>query len=488
MLNTVLDGTSLYFDIDKAQDINRNLSIFENMSVENKNENHHFSGTDKEGTQNCIVKEANVERPGFIVNNGTRKNSVRNSKAQFLREEYFITSDNENKLIRKSVDIFKQSDKQALKFQKTQSETLKSCDDCETHTVIRAADNLQATPHFEEDGGGNLSLPFDLKSYDECTSSDSNGPTHVGTRGACDSITSEGGSSVTNGNSGSGITHSDTDPEVSQDSNGFSRMYVPVPRNVRYGTKEQELQPRVHDVAAVPMTEDMSKETPKLAHIDFGKKLRIMDNALRHQLRTSNTGEIDPDGMLQCDAKAFELHEETDGSSSVIYSDKCDHILESHSDVKAGNGRGVKDFEFGRIFGRSAEENMQLFKHHHYDHSGSPQVADKPKYFMSKSKSHAAPGKTFDYSQKYSQNTADYHLGTASNESGRHSTSRYHHHYFHGDYNRKKPVHTEKDVRVEESPELLRAVAISKKSSACKNGSKGDDGTEEKHHVVTVSM
>jgi hypothetical protein len=265
-------------------------------------------------------------------------------------------------------------------------------------------------------------------------------------------------------------------------------MYVPVPRNVRYGSTEQELQPHVHNIAAVPMTEDLSKETTKVTHLDFGKKLCIMDNALHHQLCASNRGERYPDEMLQCDAKEFELHEETNGATSRIYSDKYDHTLESHSNVKAGNGRGVKDFDFGRISRCSAEENMQRFKHHHYDHSGSHQVIEKPKSLMSESKSYAAPGKTFDSSQKYSQNTAEYHLGAASNESRRHSTSKYHHYYFDDDYNKKKPVHIEKDVRVEDSPELLGEVAISKKSSAGKNGSKDVDDNEEKHHVVTVSM
>lgn len=488
MLNTVLDGTSLFFDINKAQGINRSLSVSKNMPVQNENENHHLSGTDKEGTQICTVKETRVETPGFIANNRTRKNCLRNSKAQFLREKYLINSDNENNLIKKSVDIFKQSEKQTLKFQKIQSEKLISYDDCETRTMIRAADNLQSTPYFGEDGGGNLSLPSDFKNYDEGTSSDSIGPTHVGTGAACDSIISEGGSSVTNGNTGSGVTPSDADTEVSQDSNGCSRMYVPVRRNVRYGNTEQELLPHVHNIAAVPMPEDLSKETPKLAHIDFGKKLHIMDNALHHQLHTSNRGVRDADEMLQCGAKEFELHEENDGASSRIFSDKYDHALESHSDVRAGNVRGVKDFDFGRISRCSAEENVQLFKHHHYDHSGRPQVTEKPKYLMSKSKSHAAPGNTFDYSQKYSQNTTEYHSGAASNENTRPDTSKYHYHYFDDDYNKKKPIHIEKDVRVEESLELLRAVAISKKSSACKNGSKGDDDNEEKRHVVTVSM
>jgi hypothetical protein len=486
MLNTVLGGTSLLFDINKAQGINRSISISENMSVQNKNENRHLSGTDKERTHNCTDKKARVDTPGFIVNNRPRKNSVRNSKVQFLREEYFINNDNENKLVRKSVDIFKQSDKQALKYQKTQSEKLKSYDDCETHTVFREADNLQATPHFGEDGRGNLTLSFDLKRYDEGTSSDSNGPTNVGTRAACDSIISEGGSSVTDGNTGSGITRSDTDTEVSEDSKECSGMYMPVPRNVRYGRTEQELQPHVHNKAAVPMTEDLSKQTPKLAHIDSGKKSCIMDNALRRQLCTSNRGERDAEEMLQCDAKEFELHEETHGAFSRIYNDKYDHTLESRSDVKAGNVRGVKDFDFGRISSSSAEENTQLFKHHHYDHSGSHQVTEKSKYSTFKSKSHAAPGKTFDYSQKCGQNTAEYHSGAASNESKRHSTSKYHQHYFDDDYNKNKPVHIEKDVRVEESPELLRAVAISKKSSACKNGSKDDDDDNEEK--LTVSM
>jgi len=467
MLNTVLDGTSL-FDINKAQGINRCLSVSEHMSVQNKKENRHFFGTDKGNVQNITVKEASVETPGFIVNNRTRENSVRNSKAQFLREEYFISSDNETNLTRKSVDIFQQSDKQALKFQKAHSEKRKSSNDCETHAVIGAADNLQATQYFGEDGRGNLSLPLGLKNYDEDASSGSSGPTHEGTNAAGDNITSEGGSSVMNGNTGSVITNSDTEPEVSQDSNGCSRMYVPVPRNVRYGSTEQELQTHVHNITSVPMTGDLSKETPKLAHVDFGKKLHIMDNALHRQLRTSNRGETDHDKMLQCDAKAFELPEETDGAPSRIYIDKYGHTLESHSGAKAGDGSG--------------------FKHHHYDHSGSPQVADKSKYFMSESKSHAAPGKTFYYSQKYSQNTSEYHLGTTSNASTRHSSSKYHHHYFDDDYNRKKLVHIEKDVRVEESPELLRTIAISKKSSACRNGAKDDEDNEEKHHVVTVSM
>jgi hypothetical protein len=309
----------------------------------------------------------------------------------------------------------------------------------------------------------------------------------VGTKSACDSIISEDGSSATNGNTGSGIANSDTEPEVSQDSNGSSRMYVPVPRNVRHGSREQELQTHVHNIAAVQMTKDLSKETPKLTHIDFGKKLRIMDNAPHHQLRTRNRGKRDTDEMLRCDAKAFELHEENDGASSRIYSDKYDHTLESSSDVKFGNGGGIKDFDYGRISRSSAGENMQHFKHHHYDHSGIPQVIDKPKYIMSKSKPHAALGKTFDYNQKYGQNTAEYHYGTASNENRRHTTSKYHHHYFDDSYKRKKPVNIGKDVRIEEPPELLRTVGISKKSSSCKNGSKnGDD--EEKHHAAAVSM
>ena len=483
MLNTVLDGTSLFFDINNAQGINRSLPISENMSVQNKKENSHLSGTDRESTQNCIVKEARAETQGFVVNNRTSRNSVRNSKAQFLREE-LISSDNGNKLIRESVDVFKQRDKQALKFQKPRSEKLKSYDDCETHTVIRAADNLQETPYFGEEGRG--TWPFGLKNYDEeDASSGSNGPTRVGTKAACDSNISEGGSSATNDNTGSGITNSDTEPEVSQDSSGCSRMYVPVPRNVRFGSTEQELQTHGYDIATVQMTEDLSKETPKLAHADFGKKLRIMDSALHHQLRTSNRGDRYSE-VLQCDAKAFELHKETDGASNRIYSDKCDHTLESLSDVKAGNGSGVQGLDCGRISSSSAEENMQLFKHH-YDLSESLQVVEKPKYFMSKSKSNAASGKTSDYSQIYYQNTAKYHSGTASNERRKHSNSEYHHHYFNDDYYRKKLVHTEKDVRVEESLKLLRAVAISKKSSAFKNGSKDDDN-EEKQHVVTVSV
>jgi len=488
MLNTVLDGTSLFFGINKAEGINKSISINEHMSVQNKKENHHLSGTDKGNLQNCTVKEASAETPGFGVNNRTRENNVRNSKAQFLREEYFVSSDNENNLTRESVDIFKQSDKQSLKFQKAQSEKLKSSNDCETHAVIRAADNLRATTCFGEDGGRNLSLPLgDLKNDDEEDAfSGSSGPTHEGTNAPGDSIISDGGSSVTNGNTGSGITNSDTEPEVSEDSNGCSRMYVPVPRNVRYRSTEQELQTHVHNIASVPLTGDLSKETPKLAHMDTGKKLRIMDDALHHQLRTSNRGETYHDKMLQCVAKTFELPEEADGSRSRIYSDKYGHTLESHSDAKAGDGSGFKDSDCGRISRCSAEENMQLFKHHRYDHSESHQVADKSRYLTSESKSQAAPGKTFDYSQKYSQNTAEYHLGTTSNASRRHSISKYHH-YFDDDYNRGKPVHIEKDVRVEESPELLRAVAISKESSACRNGSKEDDDNEEKHHVVTVS-
>jgi len=493
MLNTVLDGTSLFSDINKAQGINRSLSISEHMSVQNKKGNSHLSGTDKGNVQDCTVKEASVETPVFIVKERTRENSVRNSKAQFLREEYFLSSDNENNLTRESVDIFKQSDKQAWKFQKAHSEKLKSSNDCETHAVIGAADNLQATTYFGEDGRGNLPLSLGLKNYDEeDVSSGSSGATYGGTNAAGDSITGDGGSIVTNGNTGSVITNSDTEPEVSQDSSGCSRMYVPVPRNVRYGSTDQELQTHVCNIASVPMTGDLSKETPKLAHMDFGKKLRIMDNALHHQLRTSNRGETDHDKMFQCDAKAFDLPEETDGAPSRIYGDKYGHTLESHSDAKAGDGSGFKDSDCDRISRCYAEENMQLFKHHHYDHSESPQVADKSKYFMSESKSHAAPGKTFDYSQKYSQNTAEYHLGTISNTSRRHSTSKYHHHHFDDGYNRKKLVHIEKDVRVEESPELLRAITISKESSACKNRAKDDDDedddNEEKHHVVTVSM
>jgi hypothetical protein len=483
--NTVLDGTPLFFDISKAQGTNRSLSSGENTLVQNKKENHLLSGADKESRQNYIVEEARIETPGFIVNNRTRKNSVKNSKVQFARGKYLITSGNENKSIKKSVNIFKENDKQTLKLQEAQSEKLKSYVDCETHTTIRSADNSRATPYPGEEVGEYLSLSFDLKNYDEeGVSSDNNGPRHVDTKASCENVNSDGGSSARNDNTESGSTNSDAEPRVSEDSNGCSRMYVSVPTSVRYGTKEQEAQSHVHNIAAVQLIEDLPKETQKLAHIDFGKKLFIMDKALHHQLRIRNRGERDPDERLQCDAKVFELHEETDESSSRIYNDKYDHTSETVSDEKAGNGE--KDFDHGSIFRSSSEENMQVYEHHHYDHSGSLQVADKPKYCTSKSEPHTT-SKTVDYSQKYIHNTVEYHSGTASNESRRHNTSKYHHHYFDDNYNWRKPIQTEKDVRVKEPQESLRAVTVSKKSSACKNKSKDDDN-EEKHHAVTVSM
>jgi hypothetical protein len=483
MLNTVLGGPSLYFDINNAQGINRHLSVSENVSVQNRNRNHRVAGANKESAQNCVVKEARVETPGVVADHRTGKNSVRNSEAQLVREEYLISSGNDNKVIRKSVDIFKQNDKNALKFREVGSEKLKSYNDSETRTVIRAADNLQVTPYVRKEGRGNLSLLRGVQNYDEeDASSDSNGPTHVGTKSARNSTVSEGGSSATNGDTGSGIANSDTEPEVSQNSSGSSRMYVPVSGDIRYGIRERESQTRAHNIAAVQMTEDLSKETLKLTHIDFGKKLRFMDDALHHQLRTRNRGERDTDEMLQRDAKAYGLHEESDGASSRTGSDKYG----ASSDVKVRKGGGVKDFDYGRISRSYAQENMQHLKHHNYDHSGISQVVDKPEYFMSKPKSHPAPGNTFDYSQKYGQTTAEYHYGTASNENRRHTTSKYHHLYFDDDYNKKKPVHFEKEPRVEEPQELLRAVAISKEPSSYKNGSKNDDD-EEKRHVAAVS-
>jgi hypothetical protein len=486
ILNTVLDGTPLFFDINKAQGTNRSLSSGGSTVVQNKKENHCLSGADKETRQNCTVEEARVETPGFIVNNRTRKNSVKNSKVQFAREEYLIGSDKENKPMKKSVDIFKQSDKQALKFQEAQSEKLKLYDDCETRTMIRTVDNSQATSYSGE-GGEYWSLYFNLKNYDEeGASSDSNGSRHVATKASYDSVNSDRGSRARNGNTESGSTNSDTESQVSKDNNGCPGMYVSVPTKVRYGTKQHEAQSQVHDIAADQVTEDLPKHTPKLADIDFGKKLCIMDKAPNHQLDTCNRGERDPDEVLQCDVKAFESSKETDGSSSRICSDTYDHTSESVSDVKAGNGIGEKDFDHGSIFRSSSEENMQLDKRHHYDHSESLQITDKPNYCMSKSKPHAT-SKTVDYRQKYIHSTAEYHSGTASNESRRHNTSKYHHHYFDDNYNWRKPVQTEKDVRVKEAQESLRAVPISEKSSACKNKSR-DEGNEEKHHVVTVSM
>jgi hypothetical protein len=484
ILNTVLDETSLFFDTSKAQGINKSLPIGDNRSVRNKKKSHHLSGADKETRQSYVVEKARAETPCTISNTKPRKNSVRNSKVHFVAEEYVISSDSENKSIKTSVDVFKQSDKKVLKFQEALSEKLESYDDCETRTMIRATDNCRATSYFGEKGREYLSLSFGSRNNEEeGASNDSNELRHVGTKAACDNDNSDGGSSGRNDNTESGSTNSNTESEVTQENKEVSRKPLSVPANVRYRTTKQETQTHARIIAAVQMTEDLPKETSDLAHTDIGKKLHIMDNALHHQLDTSNRRERSLEEVSQCDSKALEL-QKTDGSSIRTYNNKYDHSLKSLSEVKAGNGAGVKDFDHGIISRSSSDENMQHYKHHHYDNSESLQVSDKHQFCMSVSKSHAATCKTVDCSQNYSYNTMEYHSGTVSNESRRQNTSKHHHHYFDDNDNWRK---TEEDIRVKKLQESLRAVTIFKKLSTCKSKSKDDDN-EEKHHVVTVSM
>jgi len=494
ILNTVFDEPSFLFDINKAQDINRSPSTGENMSHQNKKENGHFFGAEKKETRpSYLAQDATMKIPGFTVNDKSRRSKGKKSKAYFATEEYL--NDNENKSIKKSLEICKQNDRQTVEFQNAQSENLKLDDEHEVPAKTSGAYKHQAVPYFEEKERECLSLFLGIQNYDnEDASSDSNGSSQMEAQVACDNINNDDRGSAMDSNGyeqdmESRSKGTDTELEVSKDNGEYLRMYPAVPPNVKCGTKEKETQSQT---AAVQTIEDLSKETPKRVFQDIRTNLLIMDNEKYYQLSTSNRGKSDPDKLSQSSNKTHKPGDETDESSSRIHSDKFDDTSESFSDtnIETENGSKNESLDHGNFPKTSLDKGRQPHKHSHHYHSENPVAPDEPQYSPSKSKTNATVSKEVDYSHKHTsykrQKITKYHSGRAAEDIRRHSSLKYHQQCFDGNSRRKKPVQTQKFASVKENQQPSRVDAISKKSPACKNESKHDSSEEKQLEVMTT--
>jgi hypothetical protein len=491
ILNTVLDGTPVFFDISKAQYLNKSPSTGENTSVQNKKENCPLSGADKK-RHSCSVQGTTVKTTGFIADDKTRKNRGRNSKVHFEIEKY--GNDNENKSSKNPLEVPKQNEKKAVKLQEAQSEKMESRDDDEACAAIGTAGKPRTTSYFGAKDREHLSLG--LQNYEEeVTSSDINNCSHLEGQAPYDSVNDDGGD-PTNDNSGyeqdieSCSKSTDTELEGSKDNGRYSRMYPSAPQNVESGSRAQETQIHTHEITEIQTAnENLVKENTKRVHLGYGTDLRIVDSVLHRQLGRHSRFESDPDSLSQPRSNILEPGNETDESSSRIYSDKYDDTSESISDanMRSENGSRQESLDHGSISRNASAKSRQHHKYPFHDYSQSIRAADKPKYSTSKSKQHATAIKKVTSSHCNWQHGTESHFDMAVvDDKTRYSTSEYSQRCLGGNYNRRKPLQAQKVASVNKQKQSRGTATVSKKSSGCKNNSKDENG-EEKHHEVTVT-
>lgn len=484
ILNTVLDGMPVFFDISKAQCLNKSPSTAENTSVQNKKENCPLPGADKK-RESCSVRGTTVKTTGFVADDTTRKNRRINSKVHFEIEEYL--NDNENKSIKEPLGVPKQKEKKAIKLLEAPSEKLESRDYHKPCATIRTADKHQTTLYSGAKDREHLS--FHAQNCDkEDTSSDSNGCSHMKDQAAYDSVSNDDGGDATNDNSGyeqdieSGNKSTDTEVEISKDNGGYSRMYPSA-------SKLHETQTHIHEVTAVQAAaENLLKENPKWVHAEYGSGLRIINTVLHHQLGTNNRGESgsDPDDLSQPLSKILEPGDETDESSSRVYSDNYDDISESISDknIRVEFGGRDESLDHGNISKNAPAKSRQHHKCLFNDRSESLWAADTSKSSTSKSKPHTTAIKKVTSTCCNWQHGTEFYFDTATvDDSTRYSTHEYPRHCLDGSYIRGKRVQTQKVASVNKQKQSQGTTG---KSSGCKMNCKDDIG-EEKHHEVIVT-
>ncbi|PNF29553.1 hypothetical protein B7P43_G01950, partial [Cryptotermes secundus] len=487
ILNTVLDGMPIFFDISKAQCLNENLSTGENTSVQNKKENCPLPGANKK-RESCTVLGTTVKSTDFVADDTTRKNRGINSKVHFEIEEYL--NDNENKSIKEPLGVPKQTERKAIKLQETPSEELESRDYHKSCAMIRTADKHRTTLYSGAKDGEHLS--FHTQNSDkEDTSSDSNGCSHMKEQAAYDSVSNDDGGNATNDSSGyeqdteSGNKSADTEVEVSEDIGGYSRTYPSA-------FKLNETQNHILKVAAVEAAaENLVKENPKWVQTEYGSHLQIINTVLHHQLGKNNRDESgsDSNDLSRPLSKILEPGDETDESSSRVYSDNYDDISESISDknVRVKIGSRDESLDHGSIFKNAPSKTRQHHKYLFDYHSENLQAADKSKSSTSKSKQHATTIRKVTCTHCNWQHGTESRFDTGVvDDSTRHSTREYPRHCLDGNYIRGKPPQTQKVANVNKQKQSQGATAVSEKSSGCKMNSK-DNNDEEKHYEVIVT-
>jgi hypothetical protein len=485
ILNTVLDETPIFFDITKDQCLYRSPSTVENTSVQNMKENCPLPGPDKK-RERCSVQGTMVETTGFVADDTTRKNRGRNPKVHFGIGEYL--NDNENKSIKKPLEVPKQNEKKAVKLQEVQSEKLESRDYHKPCATIKTADKCRTTLYLGAEDKEHLS--FHTQNCDkEDTSSNSNGCSDMKDQEAYGSVNNDDGSDATNDNSGyeqdveSGNKSTDVEFEVSEDNRRYSRIFPSA-------SKLQGTQAHIHKVAAVhTAAENLAKENPKWVHAEHGSGLRITNTVLHHHLSTCNRGESDPDELPQPVSKIPEPDYKTDESSSRNYSDNYDDASESVSDtiIRAEIDSRYESLDHGSISKNASTKSRQHHKYLFDNYSESLWAADKSKYSTSKLKQHAAAIKKVCYSHYNWQHGTESHFDTSVvDDSTRYSTREYPRYCLDGNYNRGKPLQAQKVANINKQKQSPGTAAVSKKSSGCRMNSKDDNG-EEKHHEVTVN-
>jgi hypothetical protein len=437
MLNTLLDGTPIFFDISKAQHLIKRPPAGENRSIQNKNGNCHLSEADKKG-QNCSVQGTTVKTTGFNSHDTTKKNGRRHSKVHFEIEEGL--NYNENESMKEPLELPRENEKRAERLQEAQSKKLESWD-------YYKRDKPRTTLHFG------------AQSYDrEVTCSDSNGCSHVEDQAAYESVDNNNGAGATNGNSGyeqdieSGNRSTDTEVEVSEDNGVYSRMYPSAPR----------------------------------VHAVYRSGTRIVSPVQYHQLITRNRGKTDPAELSQPFSKILAPGDETDQPSSRIYSDNYDDTSESVSDTRVKIGSRDKSLNHSSIFRSGQAKSRQHNKYLFGDRPESVQAADKLKYCSSKSNESATDIEKVTSSHYNWQHGTESHSDTAVDDTAIYSMREYLKHCLDGNCIRGKPPQTQEVACTNKQKHSPGTAAVSKKSFGCRMNSE-DDNDEEKDCEVSVT-
>jgi hypothetical protein len=495
ILDTVLNETPFFSNVNEVQSIDRSPSTTESISFQENKETDPLFRANEKGTKSFTLQEEIMETQVLVANDKTRKSSVNSYKAHFATKDYVRDSDinRKNKSIKTPLEGSKQNNKQEVMFK-----NFESGDDCGLHATVL---KFQETPYTGPPETEHLSSSSGLQTYnEEDISRRSTGSSQLEAQAAYDKFNNNddvGGDA--NDDTGSYEQDfeseskcSDIELEVSKDNGGYSRMYPSAAPNVVYGTEEQDTRAYVHRTAETQTSgKDLPKRNPKRVSKNLGTRLPIMGNAQHHGSNTKNIGSSDPGKVLQLDNNVLEPDDETEESSNRIYSDKSDDTSESlsYTNMKAKNSSRNKSRDHGNISKTLHNRNRRPHKYCHSDHIESSESAEQSKYSSSESNSHAATSKNIDYSHKRSfrdlQNRTKLNSDPAVDER-KYSVSKCHQQCFDDNYNRKKSVQTLKIASVKEHPQSPRRVAMPKETAACRNKPK-DYNSGKKHlkHTTT---
>jgi hypothetical protein len=145
-------------------------------------------------------------------------------------------------------------------------------------------------------------------------------------------------------------------------------------------------------------------------------------------------------------------------------------------------GNRDESLDHGSVFKNAPAKSRQRNNYFFGDHSESVQTAGKHKRSISKSKQTATGIKKDACGHCSGQRGTESHLNTTVDGSTRYSTHEYSKHCSDGNYNRRKPLHTQRVA----STSKQKQSPMSKMSSECSMNTEDDNG-EDKRHEVTVT-